>query len=59
MILDNPPNQIAGVAPFVSEHLDFPEERLRKFHCSRIMTLSHVRLARGLPTTDRAFARMN
>jgi hypothetical protein len=35
MILDNPPNQIAGRGAFLSgEHLDFPEDRLRKFHCS-------------------------
>jgi hypothetical protein len=35
MILDNPPNQIAGRGALLSgEHLDLPEDRLRKLPCS-------------------------
>jgi hypothetical protein len=59
MILDNPPNQIAGRGAFSSgKHLDLPEGRLWKFHrsphhhhCS--MSASLVELP-----TDRGFARM-
>jgi hypothetical protein len=59
MILDNPPNQIAGRGAFSSgEHFDLPEDRLRKFHCSshhdhRPMAASPVERP-----TNRTFARM-
>jgi hypothetical protein len=60
MILDNPPNQIAGRGAFSSgEHLDLPEDRLRKLHCSPHH--DHCPMSGSLVelhTADRAFAQM-
>lgn len=60
MILDNPPNQIAGRGAFSSgKHLDLPEDRLRKFHCSP--DSDHGPMSGSLtelPTIEQAFARM-
>jgi hypothetical protein len=57
MILDNPPNQIAGRGAFSSgKHLDLPEDRLWKFHCSPHH--DHCPMSGSLvelPAADRAF----
>jgi hypothetical protein len=60
MILDNPPNQIAGHGAFSSgKHLDLPEDSFRKFHCSPHH--DHCPMSDLLvefPTTDQALAHM-
>jgi hypothetical protein len=59
MFLDNPPNQIARRGAFLSgKHLDLPEDRLWKFHDTRIMTMVPCP-ARSwkFPPPNRAFAR--